>query len=128
MKEKTRLPGNISDRVRDLREEWGLTRKELAQRSGVDESLLGESYRVWLVTERSGEYSAYEAFPAYEAEKLGEAGGCGVISGSICVRFRFCCRFIGCRFFGGSIAAAGSEASCDHHNCHQQGEDLHHIL
>ena len=41
MKEKTRLPGNISDRVRDLREERGLTRKELAQRSGVDESLLG---------------------------------------------------------------------------------------
>ena len=41
MKEKTWLPGNISDRVRDLREEWGLTRKELAQRSGVDESLLG---------------------------------------------------------------------------------------
>ena len=42
----------------------------------IDESLLGESYRVWLVTERGGEYSAYEAFPAYEAEKLGEAGGC----------------------------------------------------
>ena len=41
MKEKTWLPGNISDRVRDLRKEWGLTRKELAQRSGVDESLLG---------------------------------------------------------------------------------------
>ncbi|MBQ3701269.1 MAG: helix-turn-helix transcriptional regulator [Oscillospiraceae bacterium] len=41
MKEKTWLPGKISDRVRDLREEWGLTRKELAQRSGVDESLLG---------------------------------------------------------------------------------------
>ena len=41
MKEKTWLPGNISDRVRDLREEWGLTRKELAQRSGVDESQLG---------------------------------------------------------------------------------------
>ena len=41
MKEQTWLPGNISDRVRDLREEWGLTRKELAQRSGVDESLLG---------------------------------------------------------------------------------------
>ena len=42
----------------------------------VDESLLGESYRVWLVTERGGEYSAYEAFPTYEAEKLGEAGSC----------------------------------------------------
>ena len=41
MKEKTWLPGNIGDRGRDLREEWGLTRKELAQRSGVDESLLG---------------------------------------------------------------------------------------
>lgn len=41
MKEKTWLPGNIRDRVRDLREERGLTRKELAQRSGVDESLLG---------------------------------------------------------------------------------------
>ena len=41
MKEKTWLQGKISDSVRDLREEWGLTRKELAQRSGVDESLLG---------------------------------------------------------------------------------------
>lgn len=41
MRETTYLPGNISDRVRDLREEWGLTRKALAQRSGVDESLLG---------------------------------------------------------------------------------------
>lgn len=33
MKEKTWLPGNISDRVCDLREEWGLTRKEPAPRS-----------------------------------------------------------------------------------------------
>lgn len=51
MKEKTWLPGNISDRVRDLREEWGLTRKELAQRSGVDESLLGriENNKIWKI-------------------------------------------------------------------------------
>ena len=41
MKQKTYLPGKLCDRVRDLREEWGLTRKELAERSGVDESLLG---------------------------------------------------------------------------------------
>lgn len=41
MKQKTYLPGKRCDRVRDLREEWGLTRKELAERSGVDESLLG---------------------------------------------------------------------------------------
>lgn len=41
MKEKTYLPGNISERVRELREERGLTRKELAQQSGVNESLLG---------------------------------------------------------------------------------------
>ena len=40
MKQKTYLPGKLCDRVRDLREEWGLTRKELAERSGVDESLL----------------------------------------------------------------------------------------
>ena len=41
MKQKTYLPGKLCDRVRDLREEKGLTRKELAERSGVDESLLG---------------------------------------------------------------------------------------
>ena len=41
MKQKTYLPGKLCDRVRDLREEWGLTRKDLAERSGVDESLLG---------------------------------------------------------------------------------------
>lgn len=41
MKEKEYLPGNISERVRELREERGLTRKELAQLSGVNESLLG---------------------------------------------------------------------------------------
>ena len=41
MKQKTYLPGKLCDRVRDLREEWGLTRKEIAERSGVDESLLG---------------------------------------------------------------------------------------
>ena len=56
MKQKTYLPGKLCDRVRDLREEWGLTRKELAERSGVDESLLGRTktrrcrtrrYRPW---------------------------------------------------------------------------------
>ena len=41
MKEKVYLPGNINERVRELREERGLTRKELAQLSGVNESLLG---------------------------------------------------------------------------------------
>ena len=41
MKQKEYLPGKLCDRVRDLREERGLTRKELAERSGVDESLLG---------------------------------------------------------------------------------------
>lgn len=41
MKEKVYLPGNISERVRERREERGLTRKELAQLSGVNESLLG---------------------------------------------------------------------------------------
>ena len=42
----------------------------------VDETLLGSSYRVYLVTERNGVFAAYEAFPVYEAEKLGEEGGC----------------------------------------------------
>ena len=42
----------------------------------VDESLLGASYRVYLVTERNGVFAAYEAFPVYEEEKLGTAGGC----------------------------------------------------
>ena len=41
MKQKTYLPGRLCDRVRDLREEKGLTRKELAEHSGVNESLLG---------------------------------------------------------------------------------------
>lgn len=41
MKEKVYLPGNISERVRELREERGLTRKELAHLSEVNESLLG---------------------------------------------------------------------------------------
>ena len=42
----------------------------------VDESLLGTSYRVYLVTEKDGVFAAYEAFPVYEEEKLGAAGGC----------------------------------------------------
>ena len=42
----------------------------------VSESLLGETYRVYLVTEKDGVYAAYEAFPVYEAAKLGEEGGC----------------------------------------------------
>ena len=41
MKQKEYLPGKLCDRVRDLREERGLTRKELAEHSGVNESLLG---------------------------------------------------------------------------------------
>ncbi len=42
----------------------------------VDESLLGDAYRVYLVTEKDGAFAAYEAFPVYEEEKLGTAGGC----------------------------------------------------
>ncbi len=42
----------------------------------VDESLLGASYRVYLITEKDGAFAAYEAFPVYEEEKLGTAGGC----------------------------------------------------
>ena len=42
----------------------------------VRESLLGETYRVYLVTEKDGAWAAYEAFPVYEEEKLGKAGGC----------------------------------------------------
>lgn len=42
----------------------------------VRESLLGGTYRVYLVTEKDGAWAAYEAFPVYEEEKLGKAGGC----------------------------------------------------
>ena len=42
----------------------------------IDESLLGASYRVYLVTEKDGAWAACEAFPIYEEEKLGAAGGC----------------------------------------------------
>ena len=42
----------------------------------VDESLLGDSYRVYLVTERDGTYAAWEAFPIDEEEKLGAEGSC----------------------------------------------------
>ena len=42
----------------------------------VDASLLGGTYRVYLVTEKDGAWAAYEAFPVYEEEKLGAAGSC----------------------------------------------------
>ena len=42
----------------------------------IDESLLGESYRVYLITEKNGDYAAFEAFPIYEASLLGENDRC----------------------------------------------------
>lgn len=39
----------------------------------VDEALLGESYRVYLLREEGQEARAWEAFPIYEKELLGEA-------------------------------------------------------
>ena len=42
----------------------------------IDESLLGEDYRVYLVTEKDGSFAAREAFPIYESGKLGESGSC----------------------------------------------------
>ena len=42
----------------------------------IDESLLGESYRAYLITEKDGVFAAYEAFPVYEESKLGTEGRC----------------------------------------------------
>ena len=45
IKDKEFLPGSVGERVRELREERGLNRKELAQQCEVDESTLGRIER-----------------------------------------------------------------------------------